>query len=235
MRHIAIVEDEKECSRQIEEYLARYARETGEKFEHRTYDDGKHIVRDYPEDLDIIFMDIQMAEMDGMSTAEEIRKKDSSVVIIFITGLASYAVRGYAVDAMGYLVKPVSYAVFSQCLDRVLSKLQKRKTRNILVNGRNETIKVNSGDILYVEVEDHSLIYHTLQGDIRASGAIRDAEESLSGISFFRCNKGYLVNLAYVDQIIEDDAVIRGERLQVSRSKKKAFLDALNRYINEAE
>ena len=86
-----------------------------------------------------------------------------------------------------------------------------------------------------VHVDDHSLVWHTLRENIRASGTIRDAEESLAGTTFFRCNKGYLVNLAHVDSIAEDDAVVRGERLQVSRSRKRAFLDALNRYINEAE
>ena len=233
MTRIALVEDDLVCRGQIEEYLARYARETGEEFSIRAYGDGKDILRDYRAGYDIILMDIQMEHMDGMTAAEEIRKLDSEVVIVFITGLASYAIRGYAVDALDYIVKPVSYYVFSQSLRRALGRLHRRTSTYLLVNYKNIAQKIDSRRIHFIEVDSHNLVYHTADGVITAPGAMRDVEAKLANSPFFRCNKGYLVNMAHVDGIVEDDAVVHGVRLQISRSKKKAFMDALNRYINE--
>ena len=233
MTRIALVEDDLVCREQLEEYLARLARETGETFSTQSFDDGKDILENYRAEYDIILMDIQMERMDGMTTAEEIRKLDGEVLIIFITSLASYAIRGYAVNALDYIVKPISYYVFSQSLRRALRQLRRRTRTYLLVNYKNIAQKIDSSDVYFIEVDGHNLVYHTADGDIVAPGAMRDVEARLADSPFFRCNKGYLVNMAHVDGVVEDDAMVHGVRLQISRAKKKAFMDALNRYINE--
>ena len=233
MTRVALVEDDPVCRRQIEEYLARYTRETGEEFSTQVFSDGQDILRDYRAEYDIILMDIQMEHMDGMTAAEEIRKLDCEVVIVFITSLASYAIKGYAVDALDYIVKPVSYYVFSQSLRRALERIHRRTRTYLLVNYKNIAQKIDSSGIYYIEVDGHNLVFHTADGSITAPGAMRDVEARLADSPFFRCNKGYLVNMAHVDGVVEDDAVVHGVRLQISRAKKRAFLDALNRYINE--
>ena len=233
MTRIALVEDDLACRTQLEEYLARYARETGEEFSVQAFSDGKDIIRTYRAEYDVILMDIQMEHMDGMTAAEEIRKLDGEVVIVFITSLASYAIKGYAVDALDYIVKPVSYSVFSQSLRRALTRLRRRTRTYLLVNHKNITQKIDSARIYFIEVDGHNLVYHTADGDITAPGAMRDVEARLADSPFFRCNKGYLVNMAHVNGVVENDAVVHGVRLQISRAKKRAFMDALNRYINE--
>lgn len=233
MTRVALVEDDPVCRRQMEEYLARYAKETGEEFSVQTYGDGEDILRDYRADHDIILMDIQMEHMDGMTAAEEIRKLDGEVVIVFITSLASYAIKGYAVDALDYIVKPVSYYVFSQSLRRAMGRRRRHARTYLLVNYKNVVQKIDSAEIYFIEVDGHNLVYHIAGGAVTAPGAMRDVEARLAGSPFFRCNKGYLVNMAHVDGVVEDDAMVHGVRLQISRAKKKAFMDALNRYINE--
>lgn len=233
MTRIALVEDDLVCRRQMEEYLARFARETGETFSARAFDDGKDILGNYRAEYDIILMDIQMEHMDGMTAAEEIRRLDSEVVIVFITSLASYAIKGYAVNALDYIVKPVSYYVFSQSLRRAMGQLRRRTRTYLLVDYKNIAQKIDSADIYYIEVDGHNLVYHTADGNITAPGAMRDVETKLADGLFFRCNKGYLVNMAHVNGVVGDDAVVHGVRLQISRAKKRAFMDALNRYINE--
>ena len=94
-------------------------------------------------------------------------------------------------------------------------------------------VRVRTDDIFYVESEGHVLIYHTKNGDYRARGKMGDIEDELGRSGFFRCNKGDLVNLAKVDGVQDGDAVVNGQIVQVSRAKKKPFLEALNRYINE--
>lgn len=125
MIRVAIVEDEASYMKQFQKYLAQYAKESGEEFDIVTFTDGDEIAGGYKSVYDIILMDVQMRFMDGMSAAEEIRKVDPEVVIIFITNMSQYAIRGYAVDALDYVLKPVSYFAFSQRLDRAIARMKK--------------------------------------------------------------------------------------------------------------
>ena len=109
MIKIAIVEDDAIYSSQFKQYLNKYELENGEDFDITFYSDGDMIVEDYHSQFDIILMDVEMRFMDGMTAAEEIRKTDKEVVIIFITNMPQYAIRGYAVEALDYILKPVSY------------------------------------------------------------------------------------------------------------------------------
>ena len=99
MIKIAIVEDEELYISKLEQYLKQYQDESEEKFELTVYRDGDEITSGYKAQFDIILMDIQMKFVDGMSAAEEIRKQDSQVIILFMTNMAQYAIRGYEVDA----------------------------------------------------------------------------------------------------------------------------------------
>ena len=127
MINIAIVEDEKLYVSQFKEYISRYEKESGNRINVSVFPDGAEIVENYSGDFDIILMDIQMKYMDGMTAAEQIRKLDSEVIIMFITNMTQYAIRGYEVDALDYVVKPVEYFSFSQKLDRAIGRLQNKK------------------------------------------------------------------------------------------------------------
>ena len=111
---------------------------------------------------------------DGMSAAEEIRKIDTEVVIIFITNMAQYAIRGYAVDALDYVLKPVSYFAFSQRLNRAISRMKKRETKMIMVNIKGGTVRINIANIYYIESQGHTLILHTILGDYETTGVMKD-------------------------------------------------------------
>ena len=118
MIELAIVEDEKAYVEQLLQFVDQYQREYGESIRTTCFRDGDEIVNGYDGSYDIILMDIQMKFMDGMSAAEEIRKVDQKVIIMFITNRIDYAVRGYDVDALDYIVKPVSYFSFAKKLRR---------------------------------------------------------------------------------------------------------------------
>ena len=85
----------------------------------------------------------------------------------------------------------------------------------------------------YVEICDHDLLFHTKQGEVHSTGSMRDVEQKLPPENFFRSSKAYLVNLEHVDGIQDEDAIVNGERVQISRAKRKAFLAALNHYMGE--
>ena len=233
MLRIAVVEDDKTYAAQLKEYLVRYGTEKNQKISVALFPDGEDIVTDYSAEFDIILMDVEMTFMDGMTTAERIREKDNEVVIIFITNMPQYAIQGYKVDALDYVLKPISYFAFSQRIDRALTRVKKKEATYITVAQKGGKKKLNVDKICYVEVRDHDLIYHSTKGDIVTKSSMKEAEDTLGGTKIFRCNRCYLVNLEYVEDFRGNDVTVASDVIQVSRARKKAFMDALNDYMNE--
>jgi DNA-binding LytR/AlgR family response regulator len=233
MIKIAIVEDEASYARQLQDFLEQYEKDHEESFQVSVYSDGDEIVHKYKAQFDIILMDIEMKFMDGMSAAEEIRKVDSEVMIIFITNMAQYAIRGYAVDALDYVLKPVSYFAFSQRLGRAIGRMKKRETKMIAISIKGGTVRLDAANIYYIESQGHNLIFYTTTGVYEAVGTMRDAEERLTQLNFFRGNKGYLINLSHVEGIRDGCAIVKGKHLLLSRARKKVFMEALTRYWGE--
>lgn len=233
MLRIAVVEDDKTYAAQLKEYLVRYGTEKNQKISVALFPDGEDIVTDYSAEFDIILMDVEMTFMDGMTTAERIREKDNEVVIIFITNMPQYAIQGYKVDALDYVLKPISYFAFSQRIDRALTRVKKKEATYITVAQKGGKKKLNVDKICYVEVRDHDLIYHSTKGDIVTKSSMKEAEDTLGGTKFFWCNRCYLVNLEYVEDFRGNDVTVASDVIQVSRARKKAFMDALNDYMNE--
>lgn len=233
MIHIALVEDEEEYRKVFLGYLRRYEQESGRQFRISVFSDGEDIVSSYKADYDLILMDIAMRFMDGMTAAEKIRELDQEVVIIFITNMPQFVMKGYAVDALDYVLKPVNYFAFSQRIERAISRMSRRREQYFTVPVRGGIRKLSVSNILYVEVQDHDLLFHTRNESILTRGSLAEVEAKLGNAGFFRCNKYCLVNLAFADSLQGIDLVVAGEHIQVSRAKKKAVLDALNNYLNE--
>ena len=133
MIRVAIVEDDAEVQGVLQEYVRRYTRQYGTEFEVTVFADGVDILEDYRAVYDIIFLDVEMKHLDGMTTAERIRQMDADVILIFITNMAQYAIRGYSVGALDYVLKPVPYFAFSQQLLKAVARLEKRAKHYLTV------------------------------------------------------------------------------------------------------
>ena len=107
MLRIATVEDDANDLEALRTHLSRYEKENGLKFQVTEFRDGEDIVTDYSADYDLILMDIEMAFLNGMKAAEKIRELDKDVIIIFITNMPQYAIQGYKVNALDYMLKPI--------------------------------------------------------------------------------------------------------------------------------
>ena len=233
MIRIAVADDDRDCTRQLCQYIDDFARESGQSCDVTVYHDGDELVERYKAQFDIILLDVEMPFLNGMTAAEMIRRQDPEVIIIFITNMAQYAIRGYAVDALDYVLKPVNYFAFSQRLSRAIRRLDRRETAYLTVPVKGGAMKLAVRDIYYVESRGHQLIYHTRTGECTAAGGtIQQAESDLKGHSFFRSNKGYLVNLEHVDGVRDGCVLIHGEQLIISRTRKSAFLEALTNYVS---
>ena len=171
MIHIAIVEDDPQVREQLAGYVRRYERQFGKMFELTTFEDGDEIVSDYKAVYDIILLDVQMHRMDGMAAAEAIRKVDRDVILIFITNMAQFAIRGYAVDALDYILKPVPYFAFSQQLQKAVDRLRRRQKVFLTVPIEGGLRRIDVAAIYYLESEGHYVRFYTEDGDVLTPGS----------------------------------------------------------------
>ena len=229
---IGVVEDDPASCQLVLDYLNRYQQENDEQFTVSVFDDGARIVEKYTPVYDILLLDIEMSEMDGMAAARRIRERDDKVVIVFITAAPQYAISGYAVRALSYLLKPLPWFAFSQELKKSIDMVRRNGDDSTLIETSNGQMRLNLADILYLESIRHTIVIHTLEGKLSINGTLKDMETKLADHHFFRSNSCYLVNLKHVTGVADQDCVMsNGEQLRVSRPRKKAFLAALTDYI----
>lgn len=231
MINVAIVEDDLNAFEVLKNYLDRYSKETGEIFSINHYSTAINFLHNYSSNCDIVFMDIELPGLNGMDAAKKLRAVDKSVTLIFVTNMAQFAVKGYEVDALDFVVKPVSYFNFSTKLKKALDRIQTNADIEIIVNTKSGMVRIKSNDLMYVEVYHHDLIFHTKNGKYEGYGTLKKIEEMLAKAPFSRCNSCYLVNLKYVIAIKGFIAVVGDEELQISHPRKKEFVKDLNDYI----
>lgn len=230
---IAIVEDDNNQALLLESYLEKFANERGLSLNIVHFRQAVALLENYTPNFDIVFMDIQLPYVNGMDAARKIRELDKEVIIMFITNLSQYAVHGYEVEALDYMVKPVKYFDFALKMSRAINKLNEQPNSSILISTVDGIQKVYPKHIRYVETEGHHVIYHTTEGEFRQYATMSSVEKRLQSFHFYRCNNCYLVNLAYVQRIQGYNVMLDGEELRISQPRKKAFVQKLMDYVSK--
>jgi DNA-binding LytR/AlgR family response regulator len=231
MIKVAIVEDEEESILQIQSYIEQYGKENQIDFLIDVFRDGSDIIKDYEPRYDIILLDIEMPHVNGMEAARIIRTKDNNVVLVFITNMAQYAIDGYSVRALDFILKPIDYYVFSLKFTRAMERAAKYNNTIITLKLLDGVKRLNIRQIYYVEIQNRVLHYHTKSGEYIIRGTMKSAEEELCKYHFEKCNYWYLVNLKYVSEIRGNTVVVAGKELEISRRNRTAFLTAVTNYI----
>lgn len=234
MYRVAIVEDSAKSAEKLKRYLKRFSQERNMPLKYSAFMDGMEFISDYKADFDVVLMDIEMPHMDGMEAARRLREIDEEVCLIFVTNLAHYAIEGYEVRAMDFLVKPVEYDNFSLKLQKALASRSRMQKKEIVLNSGSGIRRIRLDEIHYIEVMDHNLIYHTTGGDFGERGSIREKEESLKDFGFARASNSFLVNLHYATVFSGGDVTVAGARIPVGRTKKKDFLKRLTEYLGDS-
>jgi DNA-binding LytR/AlgR family response regulator len=224
---IAICDDEKMFLNKIHNDLL--ALQTNDTFTIVEYMSGEDLLCDFSADMfDIVILDIEMKELNGMETAEYIRKIDKCVTIIFLTNYESFALKGYQVGAFRYILKEQPDEFYKQQLyDTVQSIYNKRKY--ISVNIENEMRKIAVEDITYIEIYGHKLLLHLINSDdaIAYRGTLKETEVFLTGLNFTRSDKSHLVNASKIKSIVDDLIILEDcTQLYISRKYKKSVLNA---------
>ncbi|MCI6435877.1 MAG: LytTR family DNA-binding domain-containing protein [Clostridiales bacterium] len=236
--HFAIVEDNPQDRLLLRNYLDRFFRENfrSDSFQVTEFENAGIFLEGYRPDFDLVFLDIQMPGINGMDAASALRQKDGSVLLLFVTNMAQYAVRGYDVNAAGFVLKPVSYYDFLLRMRKCMGILQSRTEKSITLKMRQGIRRLSVRSILYVEVNSHMLSYHTAAETIQATGSLSEMEETLAESGFLRCNSCFLVNPRAISTVIGYDIqLINGDTIQISHPKKKQFMQALNVWLGEGK
>ncbi len=228
--NIAIIEDDKEAAARLVKMLDRFGAESGLIMNKRIFGFSTEFLENYKSGYDIVFMDIVLPDMDGMTAAKKLRESDKSVVLIFVTNMSQYAINGYEVGAADFIVKPFEYEHFAIKMQRIIGRLNIHDVI-LPVKTADAVISVAASDLKYVEVRGHELIYHTTHGNYSSYGSLSKVEHRLEEMSFVRCNSYYLVNPRYVESINNNAAVVGGDTLNISYAKRKSFRKAVVEYL----
>lgn len=235
MYRMLIVEDTPAEADLLRGHLQRYASEKNLSFSIETLSSALEFINSRHV-ADLIFMDIDMPGINGMEAAEVLRGYDTETPLVFVTNLAQYAVRGYSVDAVDFVVKPVEYGDFSMRMDRAMRVVARNAERSLALPTADGVRVISQGDITYVDLVKHDLRYHLVDGtELRERGSLRAAEQRLDSQSFLRISSGCLVNMARVERIGRESVTMSdGAELFYSRSQRKRALETLANYVGRS-
>ncbi len=198
------------------------------------YESGEELL--YGELSDILLLDIQMQGKSGIEAAEELRKKDRQLIIIFVTAIEDYVFQAFDVDAFHYLVKPISDEKFSKVLQKAAERLEKteaekekQKTPSLFITTCGTHITVNFEDIVYAEVFDRKVTIHTMDSDIEYYGKLKDLEKK-AGEGFYRSHRSYLVNFNFIRKYDATTIYMKKGKALMAKQNYQGFVKSYLRY-----
>lgn len=186
--------------------------------------------------IDLVFLDINMPEISGISFAKSI---NSNIKIIFTTAYRDYAVEGFELQAVDYLLKPVS---FERLLKAVNNYFEIYSSNNASISSQSDTndfmfvrsdrrmIKIDFDSIIYIESYSDYIKIHLANETIVTRETISAIEAKLPNKQFIRIHRSFIVALAHISSFTNEHVVVQGHALTISRSYKKAVLELLEQY-----
>lgn len=221
---IATCDDEPQYCDQVECFVTKLGEDLKIKLQCDKYTSGAELLKNNFQQYQIIFLDIDMKDENGIDIAEKIRENNIKVEIIFLTALIQYAVDGYKVRAYRFLVKPIEYDDFVFQVKELFLRLDHLEKSNFILTKEGQDYTVKIEDVMYIEVLDHNLTYHCTKYDITAPGIMRKIEKRLKEHCFVRVHNSFIVNMRFIERVQSQSLILKdGTELPLARSKKDAF------------
>lgn len=234
MINFAICDDEPLMTQEISSNISQYMSENHiTSYQINSFSSG-HLLLESDCDFDVIFLDIQMEQPDGMETAKILRQRKKHSLLIFATVLKEYVFDAFEVEAYDYLIKPLDKNRFKRVMDRIIKALEERKAKSIVVQRGNSYEVILLAQIVYCEVQGRKIYIHQNNGKIiDYYDRLEDLEQRMDR-QFFRCHRSYLVNLEYVRGCNAGQVLLsQGDKIPVSRLREHDLTQALLRYMKE--
>ena len=227
--HIAVCDDEELFRIEFKTILDKVL--VNSEYDIDTFSGGSSLYEAFLKNpFDLVFLDIEMPGIDGITLAKRLRAVSENVQIVFLTSHIEYALEGYEVNALRYLVKPVDINKLGEVLKYIQDK--KNNSRQIMIKQEGEDIVIDISDVIYIESLDKNVRIVTSKSEYITRYNISDYEEELKNSGFFRSHRSYLISLSKVKKIVKNDVVMDGDiSLPVSRSNVKALKEALYAYV----
>ena len=210
--NIAICEDLKSDRQALLHMIKKYCNDYNLELELSTYNNGNDLLSNFTfGKFKLIFLDIYLNDADNITSieiAKRIRIHDKECIIVFMTTSRDHALEAFEVDAMQYLIKPVDYDKIKHIFDKT-QKLFSENMRFIEFPSNGLSMKILLKDIYYIEVYNKTCLIHTNLDTIKTYTPLSKLWELLDGFSFLRCHRSYIVNMFYIDAILENDFLLK--------------------------
>lgn len=231
---IAICDDESIQRKTISEYIMSYGRIHSIKFYVEEFSCGEELVDAYEKDVrfDMVILDAQMKELDGVQTGARIRELDKNVIMLFATAFSHYVQGAFRLNASQYLNKPIKEELFHEEMDRAIEILNKKQFK-YKISTKGQTVVVEVKDLYFIETNNRQLKAVTAKGNFLFSGKIKDEENKLAGYDFIRCHQGFLVNMAHINEIKSTCFTLQnGFIIPISKHLVKEVKAQFNRFLS---
>jgi len=225
---VAICDDEEVYVESLGKELKRYAREKNKEIKVVKFTKALHFLDQTKDNYDLIFLDIKMPHVDGIEVAEEIRRRDDKVSIMFLTSYMQRAADGYGVAAEAFIQKPIQYNRLKMELDKWYIKHMQVEEPYIVLQNNDGKYKIFIKSLKYIETSGRNILVHTTQKNIKIAKSMKSMQKELEPMGFYKCHNSFLVNVRFVDYVNKTEVgLISNEMLPVSKAKRKTFVDSV--------
>lgn len=229
MLRIHVCDDEKKVYESVYDILKEAAKEEFYALYELFYFPSGEELLEHGTDCDILFLDIEMPEMDGIETARWLRKKGADCIIVMLTGNTARFKEAFKIGALRYVTKPIDKEELLEALEDAKKRLVGR--RELVVEEKGDSYSITEKNIIYLMADRNRTILYTKHRDFRSPLGIREWAEMLDERLFFACHRSYLVNMEYIRNLSEKEVRLKtGERIPVSRRRYKEFFHQLISY-----
>ena len=233
MINIGICEDELHYRVNIKDMLGDILSTYSINYKIYEFSSGEELLSNYPKDLDILIMDIQMKIINGMDTARKIREFDQNLEIIFMTSFSEFMQEGYEVKAYRYILKPISERKISRNILPCINEIMKKKNNYLTINVKNYVDRIKIDSIVYIEADRPNILIYTNDNKYTTKMSISKIDKILREHGFFRCHNSYIVNLKLVESMNSNTLKIGEKYIPISKYRVKELKLALTNILGD--
>ena len=233
---IAIIDDENTNIEKEKGFLTQFGSEKGYLFQIDSFTSGQAFLSNYKSLYDLVLLDVQMPGMNGIEVAKSLRGTDDKVAIIFVTNYVPFAPEGYQVQALDYILKPISYYDFVMKIKKALNAIHHEKELNqteyISFQKKDGIVRIAFSEIRYSESVGHNVMFHTLDDEYMKYDSLKHIVADLPKERFLQINNSQVINMVYVTRIDKMNIYLGSDLFVISHPRKKDVMERLVSFFN---